>query len=551
MTAMLFLLTTGQSLGATDEKVSFALTTTDADGAAIAQQRFYYVYRPDGLPRTQAAPMVLVMECRGGDLPAKFFHRKADEAGFVLVSCAVEGNSTGNRGWVNGDPAVVGYEDMDYTTAVIDRVAAAENCHDAFICGISKGGHMTCAYACVRPGKIKAAADLDEFMGLTTNVPTAQVPMIFFHGTRDEAVPYALVKDTADAWRAKNGLLPVTPVTTFESSPRMPGAVTQATWSGPAPVAFVTIIGGSHAWPSPGMQTGYDVTDGIWAFFAQFLTPTEHAPVIAAGPTDNVQVSEHPASFHVAAAGDAPLSYQWQKDGADIPGATANWYTTPTVTKDDSGAVYRVVVSNGFGKAISGGAKLKVSPGPAGPRIMEGPWDRQVAAGKAVTFEVKLAGQQAGMKLQWQENGMDILGATATSYTMPAAVTADCGATLRVVVTDESGSTTSVPATLTVTPAPGAPVILSNPGRQRLRPGETGRFSVTAKDAAPISYQWQKGRLTTNYVDIPGATEASYSPPPATMSDHRTLFRCVVSNAAGAAVSAGELLLIRNEAKGD
>ena len=98
MTAMLFLLTTGQSLGATDEKVSFALTTTDADGAAIAQQRFYYVYRPDGLPRTQAAPMVLVMECRGGDLPAKFFHRKADEAGFVLVSCAVEGNSTGNRG---------------------------------------------------------------------------------------------------------------------------------------------------------------------------------------------------------------------------------------------------------------------------------------------------------------------------------------------------------------------------------------------------------------------------------------------------------------------
>ena len=98
--------------------------------------------------------------------------------------------------WVNGDPQVDGFEDMDYTTAVIDRVAAAENCNDAFICGISKGGHMTCAYACARPGKIKAAADLDEFMGLTTNVPTAPVPMIFFHGTKDGAVPYAMVKDT-------------------------------------------------------------------------------------------------------------------------------------------------------------------------------------------------------------------------------------------------------------------------------------------------------------------------------------------------------------------
>ena len=92
---------------------------------------------------------------------------------------------------------------------------------------------------------------------------------------------------------------------------------------------------------------------------------------------------------------------------------------------------------------------------------------------------------------------------------MPAAITADCGATFRVVATDESGSTASVPATLTVTPAPGAPVIVTNPARQRLQPGQTGTFSVTAKSATPMSYQWQKATLTTNYVDIPGATEAT------------------------------------------
>ena len=81
MAAIFFLLTAGQSQGATDEKMSFTLQTTDANGAPITQQRFYYVYRPDKLPRSKPAPMVLVMECRGGDLPAKFFHRKADEAG--------------------------------------------------------------------------------------------------------------------------------------------------------------------------------------------------------------------------------------------------------------------------------------------------------------------------------------------------------------------------------------------------------------------------------------------------------------------------------------
>ena len=194
----------GVAPAATDVKVDFVLETTDNQGVAATQKRFYYVYRPRNLPRDKPVPLVLVMECRGGDLPAKFFHRKADEAGFVLVSCAIKGNSTGNRGWVNGNPRERGFEDIDYTTAVIDRVSSAENCNDVFVCGISKGGHMTCAYACERPAKIRAAADLDEFMGLTTNIPAAPVPMIFFHGTKDGAVPYAMVKDTVDAWRAMN-----------------------------------------------------------------------------------------------------------------------------------------------------------------------------------------------------------------------------------------------------------------------------------------------------------------------------------------------------------
>jgi len=35
------------------------------------------------------------------------------------------------------------------------------------------------------------------------------------------------------------------------------------------------------------------------------------------------------ASFSVAATGTAPLSYQWQKNGANIAGATSAGYTTP------------------------------------------------------------------------------------------------------------------------------------------------------------------------------------------------------------------------------
>src|SRR6185312_10274233 len=93
---------------------------------------------------------------------ATFWHRKADEAGIVLVSCVIGGHTNPRRD---------GFEDVDYADAVIERVAAAENCKDVFMCGLSMGGHMTCGYACERPGKIRAGADADQFMSLTSNVP--------------------------------------------------------------------------------------------------------------------------------------------------------------------------------------------------------------------------------------------------------------------------------------------------------------------------------------------------------------------------------------------
>jgi poly(3-hydroxybutyrate) depolymerase len=514
-----------------DVKVDFALRTTDAAGKAVTQNRSYYVYRPDKLPKDRSAPMVLVMS----NGPATFFRRKADEAGFVLVSCVILGHTS---------PKEKGFDDIDYTTTVMDRVAEAENCKDAFVCGLSMGGHMACAYACERPTRIRAAADLDEFMGLTTNIPTAPVPMLFIHGTKDEAVPYAKVKDTVDAWRATNGLMGATPITTYENSPLAPGAVTQATWEGDKPVAFVTIIGGAHTWPMPTIQTGYDVTDGIWAFFAQFLTGAEHAPRIASTPLNNVQHMGHPASFRVAATGDGPLRYQWQKNGKDIPGATSSRYTAPLADKDDDGAIYRVVVTNRVGSVTSEGAALKVIAAPVGPDIAQHPKDQSVVAGQPVAFDVRA--DQAGLRYQWQKNGMDIIGATGASYTIRRAITADSGSTFRVLVNGAAGISASIPATLTVTPAPQGPVILTNPERARLHPGETATFSITVKSTTPMSYQWQQGRVTTDFMDIPGANSATYTPPAARLTDHRTLLRCVVTNAAGTAVSAGEMMLVTN-----
>ncbi len=546
--AGLLLFAIGRLPAATDVRVNFVLNTTDASGAPIRQNRYYYVYRPDGLSKSAPAPVVVVMD---GGAPT-FLHRKADEAGFVAVSASFSGNSSGTpgSGWVNDNPRIVGYEDYDYVSEVINRVRESDNCTDAFVCGLSKGGHMSLAYACERPSMIRAAASLDEFMGLTSNIPSAPVPIMMIQGTLDTNVPYTMVRDTADAWRAVNGLLNVTPVTTYESSRRTPGKVMQATWRGGAggtQVAFVTIIGGTHTYPTPAVETGYDFTDGMWAFFSQFLTAGQDAPKIVSQPVNNVQSSGQQASFWVAATGSSPLSYQWQKNGADIPGATANWLTVPAAPADN-GATFRAVVRNDAGVVTSPSATLTVTAAPNGPVVTAPPADQAVAAGQPATFTAAADGDPP-LRFQWQKNGVDIAGATGAVLSLPAAIAADSGANFSVVVANAAGSVSSARAMLTVTTPPGAPILLANPARVRVRTGGAGAFSVLAWSASPMTYQWQKGTFTGNMADIPGATGASYAIPSGALADHLTLFRCVVANAAGNAVSASEMLFVTGDVK--
>src|SRR5437899_11614807 len=56
------------------------------------------------------------------------------------------------------------------------------------------------------------------------------------------------------------------------------------------------------------------------------------APYITAQPVNQTVTAGQTATFSVTAAGTAPLAYQWQKNGADISGATAASYTTPVTT---------------------------------------------------------------------------------------------------------------------------------------------------------------------------------------------------------------------------
>ena len=523
------------ALAATATKVNFTLNTTDAYGNPLTQSRAYYKYRPDGFPTNTPLPMVLLMEAAPDSGSAdSVFNAKANAMGFVVVTCEFTGNSSGNTSWQNDNPRIIGWEDYDYTAQVIAQVKASDNCNDVFITGLSKGGHMSWAFACEKPDLIKAAGPMDEFINLVNNIPQKPVPIIALQGTADANVPYTMMKDSVDEWLAVDGLLGVTPMTTCENAVLQPGQVSQATWRGTngIQVAYVTIIGGTHTYATPGIQTGYSMADGLWAFFSQYLTSLQAAPKIVSPPVNNVQPAGQPASFWVSATGNLPLSYQWQKNGTNIQGATANFYIT-TTTAADNAAAFRAIVTNAWGSATSAMATLTVNAAPA---------DQAVSAGQPVTFSVAASGSGT-LTYQWQKNGINLAGATSASFTMPAAITPDNGAAFRVSVTDNTGTTTSRRATLTVKPAAWAPVIFADVARQRILSGQTATFSIAVKRGA-TSYQWQKGTFTSNMADIPGATSVTYTTPAATTADHLTLFRCTASNAAGNATSASEMLFV-------
>src|SRR5881396_183564 len=262
------------------------------------------------------------------------------------------------------------------------------------------------------------------------------------------------------------------------------------------------------------------------------------APTITTPPANQTVAAGQTATFTVVAGGTAPLSYQWQKNGANITGATSASYTTPITTTADSGSAFAVVVTNTAGTVTSAAATLTVTAAAVAPTITTQPANQTVTAGQTATFTVVAAGA-APLTYQWQKNGANLTGATSASYTTPATTTADSGSTFRVVVANTAGTVTSAAATLTVTAAAVAPTITTPPANQTVTAGQTATFTVVAGGTAPLSYQWQKSG-----VNIAGATSVSYTTQVTTTTDSGSTFDVVVTNTAGTVTSAAATLTV-------
>jgi hypothetical protein len=160
------------------------------------------------------------------------------------------------------------------------------------------------------------------------------------------------------------------------------------------------------------------------------------SPPVAANIGDTVTFSVN------ATAG--PLTYQWQRNGANVPGATNASITITNVQATNAG-VYRILVRNPHGSVLSPPAALTFPP----PIITQQPASLTRYRGDTATLNVTANGLQP-FSYQWRKDGIDVPGATAATLSLRSLRVTNAG-DYDVVVTDlASGSVTSSVATLIV-----------------------------------------------------------------------------------------------------
>jgi hypothetical protein len=161
------------------------------------------------------------------------------------------------------------------------------------------------------------------------------------------------------------------------------------------------------------------------------------------------------------------------------------------------------------------------------PAISTQPSGQSLLVGQSFQLNV-IASGSSPLSYQWLKSGAVIAGATASSYSVASASTADTGA-YTVTISNAFGSATSSTATVTVTTPPlQAPVFTQQPASIAKTVGSSHSFSVSVTGYPAPSLQWLK-----NGVRLSGQNSATLTFASITAGDAAT-YTCEATNASGA-----------------
>lgn len=194
-------------------------------------------------------------------------------------------------------------------------------------------------------------------------------------------------------------------------------------------------------------NTKYTGADTVGSTSIVVVSPTGTTPAISTQPASVTADAGASVTFKVAATGSPAPTYQWQLNGASIPGATSASYTISSVQVSNAGT-YTVVVANTAGSVTSSGATLTVNNVAQAPSFTQLPSSQTIANGSTVVFKSLATGAPAPT-YQWYLNGAAVAGATNPNLVLTDAGYANAGS-YTCVATNASGNATTPAATLGV-----------------------------------------------------------------------------------------------------